>query len=67
VCTPGSVQRLSTDRVLDCLGLFRTLPIVKTREVPRATAAGQILEMPSDDPTSDADMRRARRTGKRAP
>jgi tRNA 2-thiouridine synthesizing protein A len=64
VCTLGSVQPLSADRTLDCLGLFCPIPIVKTREALRTMVVGQILEMLSDDPASDADMRRwVRRTG----
>lgn len=64
MCTPTSVQRLSADRTLDCLGLFCPMPIVKTREALREMAVGQVLEMLSDDPASDADMRSwARRTG----
>ena len=64
MCTPGSVQPLSADRILDCLGLFCPIPIVKTREALRAMTVGQILEMLSDDPASDVDVRRwTRRTG----
>jgi len=45
------------DKKLDCLGLFCPMPIVKTREALRHMAAGQILEMTSDDPGSEADMK----------
>jgi len=55
---------IQVDRTLDCLGLFCPMPIVKTREAMRAMAAGQILEMLSDDPSSEADMKSwAKRTG----
>jgi tRNA 2-thiouridine synthesizing protein A len=64
VCTPSPLQRLAADRTLDCLGLFCPMPIVKTREALREMAVGQVLEMLSDDPASDPDMRSwARRTG----
>ncbi|HEY7141042.1 MAG TPA: sulfurtransferase TusA family protein [Methylomirabilota bacterium] len=64
MCTPGPVRPLSADRTLDCLGLFCPMPIVKTREALGGMALGQILEMLSDDPASDADMRSwAHRTG----
>lgn len=33
------------------------MPIVKTREAIREMAAGQLLEMLSDDPASEADMK----------
>ncbi len=52
------------DRSLDCVGLFCPMPIVKTREAMKTMAAGQILEVVSDDPASDADMKSwAKRTG----
>ena len=33
------------------------MPILKTREAMKTLLAGQVLEMLSDDPASDADMR----------
>jgi len=55
---------LQVDRILDCLGLFCPMPIVKTREALRTMVVGQILEMRSDDPASEPDMKSwARRTG----
>jgi TusA-related sulfurtransferase len=45
------------DRVLDCVGLFCPMPILKTREAMRAMAIGQVLEMLSDDPASEADLK----------
>ena len=33
------------------------MPIVKTREAIREMTVGQVLEMHSDDPASDADMK----------
>jgi TusA-related sulfurtransferase len=40
------------------------MPIVKTREILGQMAVGQVLEMLSDDPASDPDMRSwARRSG----
>jgi tRNA 2-thiouridine synthesizing protein A len=45
------------DRKIDCLGLFCPMPILKTREAMKALLTGQVLEMTSDDPASDADMR----------
>ena len=52
------------DRVLDCVGLFCPMPILKTREALRAMTVGQMLEMLSDDPASEADLKSwTRRTG----
>jgi tRNA 2-thiouridine synthesizing protein A len=45
------------DRALDCVGLFCPIPILKTREAMKAMAVGQLLEMTTDDPASEADMK----------
>jgi tRNA 2-thiouridine synthesizing protein A len=45
------------DRTLDCVGLFCPMPILKTRDALKAMAVGQVLEMTSDDPASEADMK----------
>jgi tRNA 2-thiouridine synthesizing protein A len=52
------------DRKLDCIGLFCPMPILKTRDAIKHMDIGQTLEMTSDDPASEADMRSwAARTG----
>jgi tRNA 2-thiouridine synthesizing protein A len=52
------------DRRIDCTGLFCPMPIVKTREAIKQMQVGQLLEMLSDDPASEADMKSwARITG----
>ena len=45
------------DQKIDCLGLFCPIPILKTREAMKRLATGQVLEMTSDDPASEADVR----------
>ena len=58
------LTEIQVDRRLDCLGMFCPMPIVKTRDAVREMTMGQILEMLSDDPASDPDMKSwARRTG----
>jgi TusA-related sulfurtransferase len=47
----------NADKQIDCTGLFCPMPIVKTREAISQLAVGQVLEMLSDDPASDPDMR----------
>jgi TusA-related sulfurtransferase len=47
---------IAPDRRLDCVGLFCPIPILKTREALKSLAVGQVLEMTSDDPASEADM-----------
>jgi tRNA 2-thiouridine synthesizing protein A len=55
---------VNPDRQIDCTGLFCPMPIVKTREAMTQMTVGQVLEMLSDDPASDPDMRSwARNTG----
>jgi tRNA 2-thiouridine synthesizing protein A len=52
------------DQTLDCLGLFCPMPVLKTREAMKQMTVGQVLEMTSDDPASEADMTSwAARTG----
>jgi tRNA 2-thiouridine synthesizing protein A len=48
---------VSPDKTLDCLGLYCPMPILKTRDALRSLAPGQVLEMTSDDPASEADMK----------
>jgi TusA-related sulfurtransferase len=48
---------VNVDRQIDCIGLFCPMPIVKTREAIREMTVGQVLEMCSDDPAADADMK----------
>ena len=45
------------DLKLDCVGLFCPMPVLKTREALKHLTPGQILEMTSDDPASEADMK----------
>lgn len=45
------------DKKLDCLGLFCPMPVLKVREALKAMAVGESLEMLSDDPASEADMK----------
>jgi tRNA 2-thiouridine synthesizing protein A len=50
-------MEIVADRKIDCLGLFCPMPILKTREAMKTLRTGQVLEMTSDDPASEADMR----------
>ena len=57
-------QPIVAGKSIDCIGFFCPIPIVKTREALRTMAVGQILEMLSDDPGSEPDMKSwARKTG----
>ena len=46
-----------SDRTLDCLGLFCPMPVLKVREAIKTMGPGQTLQMLSDDPASEADMK----------
>jgi tRNA 2-thiouridine synthesizing protein A len=48
---------VAADRKLDCVGLFCPMPILKTRDAMKSLVVGQVLEMTSDDPASEADMK----------
>ena len=48
---------ISPDKTLDCLGLYCPMPILKTRDAMKSLVTGQVLEMTSDDPASEADMK----------
>ena len=54
---PADSKLVNVDRQIDCTGLFCPMPIVKTREALRDLARGQVLEMLSDDPASEADLK----------
>jgi tRNA 2-thiouridine synthesizing protein A len=47
---------IAADQKLDCLGLFCPMPVLKTRDAMKQMTVGQVLEMTSDDPASEADM-----------
>lgn len=49
---------------LDCVGLFCPQPLFQTREAIDGLEPGEILEMISDDPAAEEDIKRfAKRTG----
>src|SRR5258707_8959285 len=45
---------VNPDRQIDCTGLFCPMPIVMTREAIAQMGVGELLEMRSDDPASEA-------------
>jgi tRNA 2-thiouridine synthesizing protein A len=50
-------MRTIADVRLDCLGLFCPVPVLKARDAMTRMAVGQVLEVTSDDPGSEDDMR----------
>jgi TusA-related sulfurtransferase len=52
------------DRTLDCLGLYCPEPLFQTRENIDQIKVGEILEVITDDPAAEEDLKRfAKRTG----
>ncbi len=51
-------------KVLDCTGLYCPEPLFQTREQIDSIEEGEILEVLSDDPAAEEDLKRfAKRTG----
>ena len=51
-------------KTLDCFGLYCPEPLFQTREQMDALEAGEILEILSDDPAAEEDLKRfAKRAG----
>jgi TusA-related sulfurtransferase len=46
----------SPHRMVDCIGLYCPMPIVRTREALREMSPGQTLELVADDPAVEVDM-----------
>ncbi|MEE8597032.1 hypothetical protein GQ543_04935 [candidate division WOR-3 bacterium] len=51
-------------KTLDCIGLYCPQPLFQTREQIDSMETGEILEVLSDDPAAEEDLKRfAKRTG----
>jgi tRNA 2-thiouridine synthesizing protein A len=51
-------------RTLDCIGLYCPEPLFQTRENIDQIEAGEVLEVITDDPAAEEDLKRfAKRTG----
>lgn len=51
-------------KTLDCIGLYCPQPLFQTREQIDSISVGQILEVLSDDPAAEEDLKRfAKRAG----
>ena len=51
-------------KTLDCIGLYCPQPLFQTREQIDTIAVGEILEVLSDDPAAEEDLKRfTKRTG----
>ncbi|MBT9159341.1 MAG: sulfurtransferase TusA family protein [Dehalococcoidia bacterium] len=53
-------------RIVDCIGLYCPVPVLNTRQEMDKLAIGQILEVWTDDPAAEEDMKAwAKRSGQR--
>jgi tRNA 2-thiouridine synthesizing protein A len=51
-------------KTLDCIGLYCPEPLFQTREQIDSIGVGEVLEVLSDDPAAEEDLKRfAKRTG----
>ena len=51
-------------KVVDCMGLFCPVPLFQTREAIDSVDIGDIIELITDDPAAEEDIKRfAKRTG----
>ena len=51
-------------QILDCIGLYCPLPILKTRQEIDKLAIGEVLEVWADDPAAEEDLKAwAKQTG----
>ncbi len=61
---PNSPKRAS--RVLDCIGLYCPMPVMRTDDEIDELAIGETLEVLADDPAAEEDLKAwAKRTGQR--
>jgi len=53
-------------QILDCIGLYCPMPVVKTKQEMDKLAIGEILEVLADDPAAEEDLKAwAKRTGQK--
>jgi TusA-related sulfurtransferase len=58
------VSNEKIDKSIDCIGLFCPMPLLNTRTALNEIEIGQVLEVFSDDPASDSDIKALiKRTG----
>lgn len=54
------------DRILDCIGLYCPMPVLKVREEMEQLSPGQIVEVWADDPAAEPDFKAwAKRAGQK--
>jgi len=57
-------DQMKPKKVVDCMGLFCPVPLFQTREAIDSVDIGDIIELITDDPAAEEDIKRfAKRTG----
>ena len=52
------VQKIKSDKILDCLGLYCPEPVFRTRQALDRLDVGKVLEIIADDPAAEEDIPR---------
>ena len=53
-------------KILDCIGLYCPMPVIRTKQEMDKLAVGETLEVLADDPAAEEDLKAwAKRTGQR--
>ena len=53
-------------KLLDCIGLYCPMPVIRTKQETDKLAVGQTLEVLADDPAAEEDLKAwAKRTGQK--
>ena len=59
-----SSSRKRADRILDCIGLYCPMPVIRTNEEIDKLAVGETLDVLADDSAAEEDLKAwAKRTG----
>jgi tRNA 2-thiouridine synthesizing protein A len=61
-----SSARKRANRILDCIGLYCPMPVIRTKEEIDRLAVGETLEVLADDSAAEEDLKAwAKRTGQK--
>jgi len=61
-----SNSRERTHQILDCIGLYCPMPVIRTKEEMDKLAVGETLEVLADDSAAEEDLKAwAKRTGQK--
>ena len=61
-----SISRKQARQILDCIGLYCPMPVIRTKQEIDKLAVGETLEVLTDDPAAEEDLKAlAKRTGQK--